>query len=135
MTLSADTRISAKAKNSCISCGEKGSKMLPSGDTSVKTSSTGTNNGAKMSATGNDNKAVEMKIGSAKIPSNVGTGTAEDLANMTNMDEDSTPERGVSDLWSVVNHIALVVSDVGRSLQFYTDVVGLKQILRPNFDR
>lgn len=50
-------------------------------------------------------------------------------------EEESTVERGVSDLWSVINHIALVVSDVGKSLQFYTDVVGLKQILRPNFDR
>jgi catechol 2,3-dioxygenase-like lactoylglutathione lyase family enzyme len=34
-----------------------------------------------------------------------------------------------------VNHVALVVSDVGRSLAFYTDVVGMKQIIRPNFDR
>ena len=34
-----------------------------------------------------------------------------------------------------MNHIALVVSDVGRSLTFYTDVVGMKQVLRPNFDR
>ncbi len=44
-------------------------------------------------------------------------------------------ERGVSSLWTSVNHIALVVSDVGRSLTFYTDVVGMTQVLRPNFDR
>ena len=44
-------------------------------------------------------------------------------------------EKGVSNLWSSVNHIAIVVSDVGRSLQFYTEVVGMKQILRPDFDR
>ena len=44
-------------------------------------------------------------------------------------------EKGVSKLWSSVNHIAIIVSDVGRSLQFYTDVVGMKQILRPDFDR
>ena len=29
----------------------------------------------------------------------------------------------------------LVVSDVGRSLNFYSDVVGMKQVMRPNFDR
>ena len=43
--------------------------------------------------------------------------------------------RGVSNLWSAVNHIAIVVSDVGRSLAFYTDIVGMKQVIRPNFDR
>ena len=43
--------------------------------------------------------------------------------------------RGVSDLWSNVNHIALVVSDIGTSLSFYTDVVGFQQVMRPNFDR
>ena len=43
--------------------------------------------------------------------------------------------RGVSNLWSAVNHVAIVVSDVGRSLAFYTDVVGMKQVIRPNFDR
>jgi len=44
-------------------------------------------------------------------------------------------ERGLSALWTSVNHIALVVSDVGRSLNFYSDVVGMKQVMRPNFDR
>lgn len=43
--------------------------------------------------------------------------------------------RGVGKLWSEVNHVAIVVRDVGRSLQFYTDVVGMQQIMRPNFDR
>ena len=43
--------------------------------------------------------------------------------------------RGVNDLWTSVNHIAIVVSDVGTSLSFYTDVVGMKQVMRPNFDR
>jgi catechol 2,3-dioxygenase-like lactoylglutathione lyase family enzyme len=38
-------------------------------------------------------------------------------------------------MWASMNHIALVVADVGRSLQFYADVVGMKQIGRPNFDR
>ena len=44
-------------------------------------------------------------------------------------------EQGVSGLWTTVNHVALVVSNVGRSLTFYTDVIGMKQVLRPNFDR
>lgn len=43
-------------------------------------------------------------------------------------------EMGVNDLWTNVNHVAIVVRDVGRSLQFYTDI-GMKQIMRPNFDR
>eukprot|EP00095_Tigriopus_kingsejongensis_P008231 maker-scaffold591_size129331-snap-gene-0.20 protein:Tk08231 transcript:maker-scaffold591_size129331-snap-gene-0.20-mRNA-1 annotation:"lactoylglutathione lyase" len=54
---------------------------------------------------------------------------------MSDHHEDESFVRGVSNLWAKVNHIALVVSDVGRSLQFYTDVVGMRQILRPNFDR
>ena len=44
-------------------------------------------------------------------------------------------DKGVSDLWSSVNHIAIVVSDVGTSLSFYTDIIGMKQVFRPNFDR
>ena len=51
------------------------------------------------------------------------------------MDAEGSSARGVSGLWTSVNHIALVVSDVGRSLTFYSDVVGMNQILRPNFDR
>jgi len=34
-----------------------------------------------------------------------------------------------------VNHIALIVSDVGRSSAFYSDVLGFQQVRRPNFDR
>ena len=32
------------------------------------------------------------------------------------------------DLWKPVNHIALVVSDVGRSAAIYGEVVGIKQV-------
>ena len=39
------------------------------------------------------------------------------------------------DLIHKANHIALTVSDIGRSLGFYTDILGLQQIKRPNFDR
>ena len=34
-----------------------------------------------------------------------------------------------------MNHIAIIVSDVGRSLAFYTEIIGFQQIQRPNFDR
>ena len=44
-------------------------------------------------------------------------------------------ERGMSSLWTSVNHVALVVKDVGRSLSFYSDIIGMKQVMRPNFDR
>ncbi len=37
--------------------------------------------------------------------------------------------------WSGANHLAIIVSDVGRSLQFYADVVGMEQVRRPDFDR
>ncbi|CAF1045384.1 unnamed protein product [Adineta steineri] len=43
--------------------------------------------------------------------------------------------RGIGDLVIKANHIALIVSDVGRSLHFYVDILGLQQIRRPNFDR
>lgn len=43
--------------------------------------------------------------------------------------------RGMGDLITKANHIAIIVSDVGRSLSFYVDILGLQQIRRPNFDR
>ena len=43
--------------------------------------------------------------------------------------------RGVGDLLLKVNHIAITVSDVGRSLNFYVDILGFQQIRRPTFDR
>ena len=48
---------------------------------------------------------------------------------------ESGMKHGVEGHWSSVNHIAIVVSNVGRSLDFYTNVVGMKQVMRPNFDR
>ena len=47
----------------------------------------------------------------------------------------SVDRRGLGNLITKGNHIALTVSDIGRSLWFYTDVLGLQQIRRPNFDR
>eukprot|EP00438_Fugacium_kawagutii_P013821 Skav210612 [mRNA] locus=scaffold234:231133:232377:+ [translate_table: standard] len=41
----------------------------------------------------------------------------------------------MGDLIKSVNHIAIIVSDVGRSLAFYTEIIGFQQIQRPNFDR
>jgi len=43
--------------------------------------------------------------------------------------------RGLGKAVIRVNHIALIVSDVGRSAAFYSDVIGLQQITRPDFDR
>ncbi|CAF1422060.1 unnamed protein product [Rotaria sp. Silwood1] len=43
--------------------------------------------------------------------------------------------RGLGDLITKVNHISITVSDVGKSLNFYVDILGLQQIRRPNFDR
>ena len=40
-----------------------------------------------------------------------------------------------SKLWNNVNHIALVVQDVGRSVIFYADILGMEQVRRPDFDR
>ena len=45
------------------------------------------------------------------------------------------PKRGLADLVYKANHIALIVSDVGRSAAFYSDVMGFQQIRRPNFDK
>ena len=42
--------------------------------------------------------------------------------------------QGVGVLWAKADHVAIVVKDVGRSLQFYTSI-GMRQIMRPNFDR
>ena len=43
--------------------------------------------------------------------------------------------RGLGNLVMGVNHISFVVSDVGRSVSFYTDILGLQQVGRPNLDR
>ncbi|CAF1125446.1 unnamed protein product [Rotaria sp. Silwood1] len=43
--------------------------------------------------------------------------------------------RGLGDLIIKVNHIAITVSDVGRSLSFYVDILGFQQIRRPSFQR
>lgn len=39
--------------------------------------------------------------------------------------------------WQVqkLNHVGLVCADIGKSVAFYSDVIGLQQIMRPNFDR
>ena len=47
----------------------------------------------------------------------------------------SVERRGLG--WQIqkLNHIGLVCADIGRSVSFYADVLGLQQIQRPNFDR
>ncbi len=59
----------------------------------------------------------------------------EEEKSTTGGSDDWTTGPGVGDLWTEVNHVAIVVTDVGRSLHFYTDVVGMKQVMRPDFDR
>ncbi|KAI0557214.1 Dihydroxybiphenyl dioxygenase [Gracilaria domingensis] len=49
-----------------------------------------------------------------------------------------TPGRKKSGLGNLIykaNHIAIIVSDVGRSASFYTNIMGFQQIRRPDFDR
>lgn len=43
--------------------------------------------------------------------------------------------KGLKDSVERCNHVAIIVSDVGRSATFYSEVVGLQQITRPDFDR
>jgi len=43
--------------------------------------------------------------------------------------------RGLGDAVNRCNHVAIIVADVGRSATFYSEVVGLQQITRPDFDR
>jgi catechol 2,3-dioxygenase-like lactoylglutathione lyase family enzyme len=43
--------------------------------------------------------------------------------------------RGIGRGISCANHIAITVSDVGNSVSFYSHVLGLQQLERPNFDR
>merc|ERR1711862_385787 len=42
---------------------------------------------------------------------------------------------GLRNYWSNVNHVAIVVTDIGRSVNFYSGVIGMNQIIRPDFDR
>lgn len=49
--------------------------------------------------------------------------------------EPDEPNSPVNFSITSVNHIAFIVSDVGRSSVFYSDVLGLQQVKRPNFDR
>ena len=46
----------------------------------------------------------------------------------------SQEAQALGKLWSKVDHVAIVVKDVGRSLQFYTSI-GMRQVRRPKFDR
>ncbi|CAF1461691.1 unnamed protein product [Adineta ricciae] len=47
----------------------------------------------------------------------------------------SIERRGLGNLITRLNHIAITVYDVGRSVSFYVDVLGFQQIRRPSFDR
>ncbi|GFH59466.1 hypothetical protein CTEN210_15942 [Chaetoceros tenuissimus] len=49
--------------------------------------------------------------------------------------EPDEPNSSINFSITSVNHIAFIVSDVGRSSVFYSNVLGLQQVKRPNFDR
>merc|ERR1712013_289192 len=49
--------------------------------------------------------------------------------------EKGREKRGLGEVIYKANHLAIIVSDVGRSAAFYSDVIGLQQIRRPDFDR
>lgn len=40
----------------------------------------------------------------------------------------------IRDLWSKVDHVAIVVSNLETSIEYYTNVIGLKQIVQSNVD-
>lgn len=43
--------------------------------------------------------------------------------------------RGIGQRITSASHMAITVEDIGVSAAFYSDVLGLPQIERPNFDR
>ena len=55
--------------------------------------------------------------------------------NLSSLKKEVSEKMDLFNFWSSVNHLAIVVSDVGRSLSFYTNVIGMKQVMRPDFDR
>lgn len=73
---------------------------------------------------------------------------AADLLQTTVMDPTNDPandpalhwdpnrqKRGLGKYLYKANHIAIIVSDVGRSARFYSDIMGFQQLRRPNFDK
>jgi Ca2+-binding EF-hand superfamily protein/catechol 2,3-dioxygenase-like lactoylglutathione lyase family enzyme len=47
----------------------------------------------------------------------------------------SVERKGLGTLLKRVNHVAIIVEDIGTSLTFYSDLIGFQVIKRPNFDR
>ena len=62
-------------------------------------------------------------------------GTTDADANKSLHWDPNREKRGIGEVLYKANHIALIVSDVGRSAAFYSDIIGLQQIRRPDFDR
>lgn len=61
----------------------------------------------------------------------------EEPAEEKKQDDEATDNRNeIADFAiSTVNHIAFIVSDVGKSSHFYSEILGLQQVRRPDFDR
>ena len=87
------------------------------------------------SSSGNNSSSDDNNKGSDDGRQALAVAEDNSAALSSEDEEEAMVVRGVSKLWGEVNHIAIVVSDVGTSLQFYTDIIGMRQIMRPNFDR
>ena len=79
---------------------------------------------------GKDMAAPAEKSAGVSYQKNASTAPAQASDDSKNEDEEE-----IHFEISAVNHIAFIVSDVGRSSTFYSDVLGLQQVKRPNFDR
>lgn len=77
-------------------------------------------------------KCIPLRVAEAKeAMGQQPTHTAEPELHWT----EGILHRGLGAHLHQVNHIALVVEDIGDSLFFYSDIIGFQQIRRPNFDR
>ena len=73
--------------------------------------------------------APKLSAGIAKLLS------SKSILSQEEKKEPDEPNSSINFSITSVNHIAFIVSDVGRSSVFYSDVLGLQQVKRPNFDR
>lgn len=81
-------------------------------------------------AAGADEKGKHMAA-----PAEMTAGVSNKCVSNTSASDGSGDEEKIHFEISAVNHIAFIVSDVGKSSTFYSEVLGLQQVKRPNFDR
>lgn len=89
-------------------------------------------------------KPSTLTAGKGKALSSVpkfSSGVAKFLSSKSSLSQEEEkkepdePNSSVNFSIASMNHIAFIVSDVGRSSVFYSGVLGLQQVKRPNFDR